>query len=1273
MKKLLLLVLLLVATFSIFARTYTEQLQPNRQSINVSDTRRDGLTLELAAPAITFTERSEANQTFTNLEIQGFIGNNQVGLPELPYSGRFITVPLEAELRITTKYQQKRQIDLNELGFTFPVYPAQPSYSKSQDMNQVQFQYNMASYNNANYYEDFEPFKIQEAGFMRGQRVFEVVYTPVNYNPVENVLTVHDFIQIDVSYENANWIQTDYLHQSTYSPEFERVFQTMILNYEPPMNRNVLVRNPTKYVIICFPAFVDAMTPFVEWKTQEGYEVIFESTANPAVGSTATSIKNYLQQLWNAATPENPAPSFLLLIGDIQQVPTNNASGQGASYVTDLTYVRLQGTSHFPDMYYGRFSAQNITQLLPQIEKNLMYQQFTMPDPSYLGRSINIAGHDSYWATSHANSQVNYLSTHYMNTSNGYTDPYVFLYPASSQSANETLIRQRVSEGLSWATYTAHGLPDQWGDPYFHVTHVYQLNNYGMYPVVIGNTCLSGNFGVSESFSEAWLRAPDKGGVLYIGGSESTYWNEDFWFTVGFATPNNNGTALPYNPNQLGMYDMLFHTHNESIEKWHTNAGAMIYAGNSTVSSSSSSTDMKNYYWGIYNISGDPSLTPYLGLPDKNLAEYVDTLLMGQTQFSITNSAPYARVALSFNNQLVAVNFTDENGYATLDFPAFEMPGDAMIVITAQKYEPIIDYIQIIPADMPYLVFEDVVNNATGADTVDFASISNIYLTLNNLGLQPALYPMLKLSSTENYIEIIEDTVNVDFIPADTIFEITEPFVINVTPYVSDKTVANFMLKVILSTDEEFNIPFRLTINAPEIANKSYYIMDEIGDIIENPLPGETATVVLVYENTGMANSFIGNIQISSTNPLVTINQNSEYLPVINANSEIEYYFDVFVDPETPMGAITSISYFTDYTSHKIQDQITLPLGRVVESFHTGDFSYMNWINTSIIPWFIDETEAYRGQFSASAGNLEQHQTSTLSINYLVETPATIKFAVKTSTTPTTDRLEFFIGNAHIGSWSGETNWTEVEFNVPTGNHLFRWVYRKTSSENLSQNRVWLDYITFPASGGGNVLAPIISLSEDDIDMGNINIGDKVTAKFNLINFGNLLLNGNIIMPQGFTLDKTINFSINPFDNVEYEISFIATQNGPVSVNLSFSSNDSFKPLIFLPVKLYVGPVGDCNPELNFTTNLMGNYPNPFNPETKINFSTQNHQNVQITVYNIRGQVVKNLVNKEFQPGNHSVIWNGTDNNDRNVASGVYFYRFVSDDKNIMSRMVLMK
>jgi hypothetical protein len=87
----------------------------------------------------------------------------------------------------------------------------------------------------------------------------------------------------------------------------------------------------------------------------------------------------------------------------------------------------------------------------------------------------------------------------------------------------------------------------------------------------------------------------------------------------------------------------------------------------------------------------------------------------------------------------------------------------------------------------------------------------------------------------------------------------------------------------------------------------------------------------------------------------------------------------------------------------------------------------------------------------------------------------------------------------------------------------------------------------------------------------------------------------------------------------------------------------------------------------------LSNYPNPFNPNTTISYTLPAKGHVELNIYNIRGQLIKHLVDDNKQEGTHSVLWDGKDDKDRAIASGIYIYRISSGSKQMFGRMMLLK
>ena len=88
---------------------------------------------------------------------------------------------------------------------------------------------------------------------------------------------------------------------------------------------------------------------------------------------------------------------------------------------------------------------------------------------------------------------------------------------------------------------------------------------------------------------------------------------------------------------------------------------------------------------------------------------------------------------------------------------------------------------------------------------------------------------------------------------------------------------------------------------------------------------------------------------------------------------------------------------------------------------------------------------------------------------------------------------------------------------------------------------------------------------------------------------------------------------------------------------------------------------------------LYPNYPNPFNPVTTIRYDLSKESFVDITIYDMLGNVVHNLVNANKSPGYKSIQWNATNNQGEPVSAGVYLYKIQAGDFVDTKKMILLK
>ena len=88
---------------------------------------------------------------------------------------------------------------------------------------------------------------------------------------------------------------------------------------------------------------------------------------------------------------------------------------------------------------------------------------------------------------------------------------------------------------------------------------------------------------------------------------------------------------------------------------------------------------------------------------------------------------------------------------------------------------------------------------------------------------------------------------------------------------------------------------------------------------------------------------------------------------------------------------------------------------------------------------------------------------------------------------------------------------------------------------------------------------------------------------------------------------------------------------------------------------------------------LKGNYPNPFNPTTKIRFTNDRSSNVKVTVYSLKGEKVATIMNKQINAGTYDVSWNGMNTSGKLVPTGMYLYDVESDGRRLQGKMLFLK
>ena len=1078
----------------LLGESHSIKLRPDNTELALLENTEEKIALKYKVSHIKGFDVETEEGVFSELSIpQGhYIGS--IGTPKLPARKELIEIPFGAEVSIRVTGYNVEEYALDDLGITQKLMPVQPSISKSADMDKVKFEYDEPAYNR-DAFSDHELASIEVLGTLRGMRIARVVLAPVRYNPITNRIRMYNDLVVQVDLTGSNQDLTKYIKASTYSPYFDVVYQSVLngRDQEYPDHPD-LTKFPVKYLIVSDPMFETVLQPFIEWKTMKGFEVIIGYTND--IGSSVANIQNWILGHYNNGTPDDPAPSFVLFVGDVQQVPAS-ASGSATNKMTDLYYCSIDG-DYFPEMYYGRFSAMNTSQLQAQINKTLYYEKYEFENPSYLDDVTLIAGADGYWNSAVGQPTILYGTQNYYNSLYGFSQ--INSYLNSYSGCYDT-----VDEGIGVILYTAHGTETEWSSPNLSISAVNNFNNPDIYPLAIGNACLTGDFGYSECIGETWVRKANGGAVAYIGSSPSSYWFEDFYWAVGaFPISGNNGGYVPtYEETSWGLFDGPFASDYVSTD-------ALVFVGNLAVTEVDiqgyPSHSSPLYYWQAYNVLGDPSLVIYQTQGEVNNVNYMDALPIGIDFFEVS-AEPGSYVAISFNGTLHGTAMIGEQGIVEVPITPIYEPGMADIVITKPQFQPVMNQVLVTPLDGPYVTIDEFTVDAGGDGVIEFGETVLITVTLENVGSDPATDVEMTLSEDDEYITLIDDSEGFGTILPEGTYTQTYAYSFTVSNSVPDDHL--FELAASITADEDtWESSMHMTAYAPVISAGTIQVTND--DNGNGRLdPGESADIGVTLDNDGGAVARNLSVFLSTSDPFLTINVDSGTLESLEAYSNAQVVFSVSVSEDTEIGHNVlfdlSISADNDYNT---TDSFTLSVGLVLEDFEMGSFAGYPWEFGGNGPWTIS-TEAYEGTYSAQSGAIANNQTSEMYVSVNVTTDGEISFYYKVSSEASYDYLRFYIDGSEMGAWSGEVNWLQAAYPVSQGEHTFRWKYEKDWTVSNGSDCAWIDYIIFPSVSPPQY--PDISVTPMSLEA-NVESGGTAEENLTISNSGEGVLNYSVII-----------------------------------------------------------------------------------------------------------------------------------------------------------------
>ena len=1011
-----------------------------QQCTNVT---KDGFSATFSFGSIEAAEVSTERGVFSALTMDGTYQSGNLGEPNLPAANKLIAVPVGAkDVTVAVKGYTTQEFKLADYGIN-QIVPMQPKLRKDQKPEDIPFEYSAKAYAQKGYAER-QLALVEIQGTMRGIQIAALTVNPVQYDAANNTIRVYNNIEVEVSFGSYDKAAAEDYFVSTFNPYFAGIYKTMfneraindIYDEHPDM-----WQNPVKMLVIANRAFESTIEEWVNWKTEKGFYVDVNYTDQ--IGSTAAAIRTFIQNKY-----EEDHPTFLMIMGDKNMVP-ESANGSATQCVTDLNYSSVDGDM-FSDMYHSRFPAETVDHMAAMMNKALEYEQLTMPDPSYLGNVLLIAGEDSGWGVTVGRPTIWYATNYYYNTEHGFNNVYEFSH------GSYTNCYSYLNSGVGFANYTAHGSNTSWSGPSFTVSDVHNLNNEHKYFLAMGNCCQAADWGISsECFGEAMVRTANKAAYAYIGSCPSTYWLNDYYFGVG-ATSQANGQMPDISITTMGCYDAIW------TEGAYNVVDAIRFVGNLASNAAEAlgyEIHISNLYdWQAYHTLGDGSILPYKVQPTEQSVSHMPTLPIGMDFYTVS-AEPGSYVGISKDGILYGAGMIDETGTTDITITPVTSGGDVKIVVTHPQHVP---YIAEVPAAAMTGAYVAVDSYALNVDQANYGETVDMNITLKNVGTLPSGAITATLTTQSEYVEVLAGSATTAALNPEETATI-EGLQFSVAENVPDNAKAQFVLSVTDGTDV-WDANINITLHAPVL-------------VVESVASTEN-DITFTFKNNGSAPFYGGTLNLEScSSDLVIENTTIVAEDVVEGGQTLTLSSNYSVAQTVAPASSFEVAYNFATGAFYEEGIMVVSYQVLQENFESGVFGE-GWTFSQANSWSIVDggTKGTKCAKSMNEGLNNTDYSMTLTVN--VQAAGDMTFMYYVSSENNYDKFFFYYDGVSQNpqGWSGSVAWSEYTQPVTVGTHTFKFEYHKDTSVSNGDDCVKIDDIRFPIVNQYQFIAPATNL-----------------------------------------------------------------------------------------------------------------------------------------------------------------------------------------------------
>ncbi|MDP3114248.1 MAG: C25 family cysteine peptidase [Candidatus Cloacimonadaceae bacterium] len=1020
---------------------------------------------------------------------------------------------------------------------------------------------------------------------------------------------------------------------TSVSPAFIDAYKVLADNFETSYLRNLPVARP-KMLILSHTNLASYQNDYINWKRSIGFDVYVAYKSQ--IGTTLDHYIQFIQNHWN----ENHC-DYLMLLGDVTgnySIPTAffPSPEYAENDADDHQYALLDGDDYFPEMLVGRFSFNDISEFMTMANKTVVYERSPfMSNPAWMKRGLAVAGNYaegglrpitpvqmSRWLR---NRMLDY----------GYTQVDTVFYPPTYPGTQSII--SAINQGVQIISYRGWGDANGWHYPSFHIPDLNNTFNGPRMPIVFSIVCNTGDFAnsVNPSFGEKWMRM---GSVAQPGGA------------IAFVGPSDLHTKTRYNNSiSSGAFRSIY---DYGVRGF----GTSVLIGKIELYKNFPNDLAPNqyvaFYYHVYNLLSDPSLNMWILEPSTISSNVIQGgLTYAQSASHIRISAPHLENAMvsGTKNQTTYSYAVVKNGYAILPVNP-EESGNLVVTISKPNFVPLV-------ATM----------TPSAAATIGITVNSLIETTIN-----PATSHTLQLTfknySSGNYSNINVSLINIEGVsianPTQTITTLaagattTLSFNLTAGANIQPRDLLHFDVNI---TNPATNHSFQLVAGGAE-----FTVVDASGILHL----GVSSPVVISVINTGNVALTNAGVQIVSLTEAAVIGSGLINIGTVAVGETKQFTANIQVASGAWHGRNIPIKLLISGSGYSTTAFYALTAGTPATTSPTGPCPYGYYAYDSFDAGFA-QTPTYNwielDPLLGGQGNLwlimdDGSRTVDLPFNFRFYgrnyNHVTMCSNGWISLLPT-DMEDFY--NHYIPAALGPYAmiagyWDDLKGRKtgvdPDGNPIFANM-RILYWFDAANNRYIVQW-------------------NDAYNQYTINSNTPSLEKFQIILYPQQDRDGDIVV-QYHTVD-------NPGTTTNY--CTVGIENHSQTVGLSYT-HANFYPPTATPLQAGLAIKFTTIPPDNYVSNddhiiqkpfeLLQNYPNPFNPTTTIAFNAAQGGNAKLMIYNIKGQVVKTLLESDVARGKHSIIWNGTDDGGKAVGSGLYFYSLSINGNSQTRKMLLLK